>query len=649
MKKYVALVTFFVLPFLVSANETEVLGEEKLPNIVWIVSEDNSIHYLNHFFPGGAATPNIEGMARAGLTFDHAYSNAPVCSVARTTLATMCYGPRIGTQYHRRYKLASMPAGLKMFPAYLRSAGYYTTNNSKKDYNAVEGPGVWDESSRKASWRNRKRADQPFFHMESHAQSHEGSLHFSRSVFEKEATNADPAKIKLADYFPDTKLFRYTHARYHDRIQVIDGIVGNTLEKLRDDGVLEDTFVFYFGDHGGVLPRSKGYAYDSGLHVPLVVRVPENFKHLSIAANGQRVAGSVEFVDFGATVLHLAGIPLPDGIDGRPFLGNEIKLDEVNSRHESFGYADRFDEKYDLVRSLKVGKYHYLRSYQPYLPDGLQNIYRYKMLAYKQWEEFYRDGKLSGAAKLFFQPKPAEMLFNVESDPHEVNNLAGDPGFADVVKRMRKRLNERLLEMPDLSFFPESKLVAEAMENPVGYGQKNKQRISRLLQIADLQVQPFSTARNHIKTALNSSDPMERYWGLMVCTSFGEEAKECTEKAKELLNDQEGVVQLRAAEFLGRIGAIDPREHLIPMVNKTKDSVLAVEALNSIVWFKDFFGDRYPVKRSQFNTLVKGGDVDDRLNYINGVPYPAQKKSGPVQQKSGAKSKQQKLRKSKAP
>ena len=118
---------------------TSIARSADRPNVVWIVSEDNSIHYLDHFFPGGAKAPNIEALAAHGLTFNHAFSNAPVCSVARTTLATGCYGPRIGTQFHRRYKLAAMPAGLRMFPAYLREAGYYTTNNSKKDYNAVEG------------------------------------------------------------------------------------------------------------------------------------------------------------------------------------------------------------------------------------------------------------------------------------------------------------------------------------------------------------------------------------------------------------------------------------------------------------------------------------------------------------------------------
>ena len=247
--------SFFLIPFtlllFISTGLRSADAAER-PNIVWIVSEDNSIHYLNHFFKGGAKAPNIEALAAHGLTFDRAFCNAPVCSVARTTLATGCYGPRIGTQFHRCYKRAEMPEGLRMFPAYLREAGYYTTNNSKKDYAAVEGKGVWDASSNKASWRNRPEKDQPFFHMESHGQSHESSLHFGKSTFENQKTKADPEKVKLAPYHPDVPIFRYTHAYYLDRMGVIDGIVGQTVAKLKEDGLLEDTFIFYFGDHGGV-------------------------------------------------------------------------------------------------------------------------------------------------------------------------------------------------------------------------------------------------------------------------------------------------------------------------------------------------------------------------------------------------------------
>ncbi len=180
---------------------------------------------------------------------------------------------------------------------------------------------------------------------------------------------------------------------------VIDKIVGQTVAQLEEDGLLEDTFVFYFGDHGGVLPRSKGYLYDTGLHVPLVVRVPENFNNLVDGKFGDRVSGFVSFIDFGPTALQLAGVAVPQQMDGKPFLGKGISMKEVDSRDEVFSYADRFDEKYDLIRSLHKGRFQYLRNYQPYLPDGLNNNYRYKNLAYAQWRDLFYAGELNGATE----------------------------------------------------------------------------------------------------------------------------------------------------------------------------------------------------------------------------------------------------------
>jgi len=359
---------------------------------------------------GGTETPRIAELAKHGLLFEHAFSNSPVCSVARTTLMTSCYGPRIGTQFHRRSVTVPMPGGLRMFPAYLRDAGYYTTNNNKKDYNAIEGNGVWDESSRKATWRNREDG-QSFFHMQSFKATHESSLHFADMT---QPTKHDPDTTFVAPYHPNTPTFRYTNARYRDNIQKVDQQIGDVVDQLESDGLLEDTFVFYFGDHGGVLPRGKGYAYESGLHVPLVVRIPDKWRHLvKDAALGSRPKGFVSFVDFGPTLLNLAGIKVPDQSDGRPFLGGDVSMNYVNERDEAYGYADRFDEKIDFVRTLRKGKFEYQRSYQPFTFDGLQNNYRYIMLAYKEWRELYEAGKLNAAQRKFFEARPPESLYNI--------------------------------------------------------------------------------------------------------------------------------------------------------------------------------------------------------------------------------------------
>ena len=616
---------FFAAVLALAPSFVEQAAAADRPNVVWIVSEDNSHHYLKHCFKDGAPAPNIEAMAAHGVTFDHAFSNAPVCSVARSTLATGCLGPRIGTQFHRKHTIATLPQGLRMFSEVLRGAGYYTSNNSKTDYNATPSKEAWDESSRTASWRKRKNDGQPFFHMESHAQSHESSLHFSQQVFENEKTTTDPASVKLADYFPDTAKFRYTHARYHDRIGVIDGIVGDTIAKLKEDELLEDTFVFYFGDHGGVLPRGKGYIYESGLHVPLVVRVPEKWKHLVDRKIGSRAQGFVSFIDFGPTVLNLAGVKVPEQMDGVPFLGEGISASEIEARDEAFGYADRFDEKYEFIRSLRKGKYQYIRYFQPFLPDGLQNNYRYRMLAFTEWRDLDKAGKLSGAQLQFFQGKPVEQLFDTEADPHEVNNLADDPAHADVLKDLRGRLASQLRALPDLSFYPESKLV-EIMDDPVGFGQKRKAEIAQMADVHDLALLPFSEAKPKLSAALKSDNAWLRYSAAMTCSAIGDKAVNLAEEVAPLIHDKSLVVRIRATEFLGLVNKINPQPMLAEIVNRTSNPVEAGEALNSIVYFQDCHQPAYPIDTSTLTPKTKSDIITRRIDYLNGEPYKSNKR-----------------------
>lgn len=602
------------------------------PNIVFLLSEDNSHHYLDLFFEGGAKTPHIADLAEKGLVFENAFSNAPVCSVARTTLITSCYGPRIGTQFHRRYELAEMPEGLKMFPAYLRDAGYYTTNNSKKDYNAVEGTGVWDESSNKASWRDRKEQTQPFFHMQTFKESHEGSLHFSQDVYANQKTKHDPSGVTLPPYFPDTPLFRYTVARYLDRMVEIDELIGKTVAQLTEDGLLENTFIFYFGDHGGVLPRGKGYIYDSGLHIPLVVRVPEKFKHMVDADLGSRQKGLVSFIDFGPTALKLAGVQVPSQVDGKAFLGEGVKMDEVNGRESVFGYADRFDEKYEFLRSLRTKKYQYIRAYQNWLPDGLQNNYRYKMLAFQEWRKLSETGKLNEVQSAFHKAKPVELLFDTQADPHQVKNLANDPAHAEVLKSMRAKLHEKVSGISDLSFYPESHLISHAMKNPVAFGKEKSGEIARLVDVADLALLPFEEAKPKVEVALKSSNEFERMWAAMVCSSFGKEAKGFAPILTELSkSDASNIVRVRSAEFLGLSSSGDPMPTLLEIINTTQEPVLAMEALNSLVLFQDYH-DAYRVEPKAVKPIAKFGNSKDltwRLEYLNGVHnQPKKRKRG---------------------
>ena len=320
------------------------LSAAERPNIVWLLSEDNSIHYLQHYGSPNGPTPAISELAKEGITFQHAFSNSPVCSVARTTLMTGILGPRAGFHYHRKMVPAKLPVGVSMLPVYLQEAGYYCSNNNKQDYNVVVGK-VWNESSRTASWRNRPDKSQPFFHMQSFGMSHERSLHFKRTQIDRNMLQTNPDSVELAPYFPDTPLFRYTQAYYHDRMTVIDQQIGKVVARLKEDGLLENTILFYFGDHGGVLPRSKGYIYEGGLHVPLVVRFPKKFSHLFPSGQGSHEEGFVSFIDFSPTVLKLAGLEIPENMDGRAFAGKGVTAKLLAERDEAFGYADRFDER----------------------------------------------------------------------------------------------------------------------------------------------------------------------------------------------------------------------------------------------------------------------------------------------------------------
>ncbi len=609
-------------------------GAAQRPNFVFLVSEDNSIHYLK-LYGYGASTPNIEALAKDGLTFNHAFSCSPVCSVARSTLATGMLAPRGGFQYHRKSALATLPPGFTPWSGMLRAAGYYTANNVKTDYNFAHNmKALWNASSRKASWRDREKG-QPFFFMQSFAQSHEGSLHFPQRVMETQKTTHDPAKVKLAPYHPDTPTFRYTHARYLDRQQVIDGQIGAVVKQLAADGLLEDTFIFYFGDHGGVLPRGKGYAYESGLHVPLVVRIPKNFAHLVDHKRNTRTDGFVDFTDFGPTVLHLAGLKPHALMDGKAFLGKGTTAKALAARNTAFGYADRFDEKYDLVRTMRIGKYFYTRNLQGFYPDALQNNYRYRMLAFREWRELFNAGKLNAAQSQFHQRRPAEQLHDVEADPHQVHDLAADPKYALVLNTLRTALNKKLRDINDLSFYPESQMVKAALGNGPAYGKKHSEEIARLADIADLALKPFAAAQKPLAKAMASANPWERYWACITAAVIGKPAKTLVPNAKKLLSDENLMVRMRAAEFLGSIKAADPMPTLIGILNTATTGQELNLTFNAVVYLRDYKG--YQFDATKLKLKFKRGEVYRRIDYLNGSLAKGTSTRPPRKPKGGKK------------
>jgi len=579
------------------------VGASRLrPNFVFLVAEDVSKHHFNLFDENGTETPNIRALAEQGLIYKHAFSNSPVCSVARTTLMTGYYAPMLGAHHHRTEHKLRLPDRIKFFPSRLRDAGYYTTNRKKTDYNVTSRHQIWDESSGEATWRNRKK-DQPFFHMQTFTTTHEGRLHFPETdLVDKPIEGLQ--NVFVQPRHPDTELFRYTRARLHKSVRQMDKQLGEVIRLLRDDGLLDSTFIFFFGDHGGVLPGSKGYLYETGLHVPLVIRIPEQYRE-SCPTVGTTIKQFVSFVDFSPTLLNLAGEMVPRSRCGRPFLGPGVEHNE--SRDLTFGYADRFDERTGMVRSVRYRNLKYIRNFRPWYSDGLQNNYRYKMAAYRQWRNLFRDGKLNDTQAGFFRPGPAEQLFDLQKDPYETNNLVTVPSRQQSLAKLKKNLWQKQMVCMDPALFDggDQTTIHQPDEQMADWYERSfpgKRRIMALRQLGDFSgdVEPSLIAKIFDFVPSDSDVPDDQEQSeltpflqkALVCRAI----ERCIVKRSVEYEDQIGelynrwdsrLVKLRVIEYLAIVNGQDPGPRVLRLLNSTNDAGHTVEILNSIVGLRD--------------------------------------------------------------
>lgn len=604
-----------LLPLPLPAQEVR----QERPNFVWFMTEDVSKHYLSLYNEGkcGAVTPNVEQLANEGIVFNNAYSNAPVSSAARSTLITGCYAPRLGVSFHRKLEQVPIPEGLNMFPSYLRKAGYHTSNASKTDYNCFMDKTAWDVVNGKmGEWRNRPDKSRPFFHVRTNAVTHEGKLQFKKTALQEIPTVNLPADVFVHPYHPDTELFRYTYATFYDRIQDSDKELGELIDMLKADDVLDNTFIFYFGDNGGSLPGTKGYTTETGLQVPLVVYVPKKWRDKLPVKVGTRADGFVSFMDLGPTLLHLAGISVPEQMDGTPFLGTDISLKQLNARDEVYGYGDRFDELYAFNRTVRKGNFKYSRNFQPYHPKSLYAFYRYKQAAFREWRQLYDTGKLNAVQSRFFEPQGAEELYDLSVDPYETHNLADDPLYGSKLKELRKLLKVKMIGESDLGFFPECEWLERGRLNPCRFGQDNSAVIKRYSDLADLELYPFTEVEFSLRAALKSSDPVERYWGATVCAAFGETASSSLyDELIKLSEDSQAYVRSRAIVALGRTRRVDPVVPMKVALGMAKTGAESLLILNDITYLQDAgLGYRFVLEAADVPQKCSG--VDWRLKYL---------------------------------
>jgi uncharacterized sulfatase len=547
------------------------------------------------------------------MIYTRAWSCAPVCAPARTTLISGLYANSTGGEHMR--SLVPFPAGKQMVPQLLREAGYYCSNNAKEDYNLAKPGKVWDESSKKAHWTHRAPG-QPFFAVFNSEKSHESKIRARPHVLVH-----DPAKVRVPPYHPDTPEVRRDWAQYHDGVSAVDADAGKILAQLEASGLVADTIVFYFGDHGSGMPRNKRWPYDGGLHVPLVVFIPEKFKNLRPPdyAVGGRSERLVSFVDFAPTLLSLAGVKPPAWMQGHAFLGKFITPPPAFLH----GFRGRMDERNDLVRSVTDGRFVYVRNYMPHLIYGQHLDYMWQTPTTRVWEQLHRAGRLTPVQDAFWNRKPPEELYDLQNDPDEVKNLAASPAHEETRNRLRQALRDHALEILDLGFLPEGEQYARAR----GGSPYDRARVegvyplARVIETAERASLLQPGAVPALKAALRDADSAVRYWGVLGLLMRGAAGVDQARlELRAALQDPAADVRIAAAEALGLYGDKADEPPILSLLAeqanwKTQNVFNVMAALNAI----DALGPKSAPLAEMIRSLPTNGVVP-HARYNSYVP-----------------------------
>lgn len=443
---------------------------QKRLNIMLLQGEDVGRH-LGCYGDNVASTPNLDRLASEGMRFTNAFSHAPVCAPSRGGMVTGRYAYSLGN-HHMRSKLADPP---RTFTQELRDAGYYVNWNTKLDFNFDPREGWRDEAS---AWYEQPAPGQPFFVYENFFHTHESRMFpDTPGAFEDPPPEAeglkphDPSDMEVPPYLTDCPEVRGQLTKYYDAYSVTDAMVGRRLQWLEDQGLADNTVVIFLSDHGRGLPREKRWCYDAGVHLPLIVRWP------GVTEPGRVSDDLVAWVDIAPTILSIAGIPVPDGYQGRIFMG-EL---QSGPRECVFGGRDRMDEVFDRVRFARDERWHYIRNFHPNLPRHQWQNYMEQQEIMGVMREKWANGELHGDEAAFFQEtKPDEELFDMEKDPHCMNNLADDAEFSSTLEALRHELDLHLASVHDLGGVTEEELVERGiLQDSLPEYRKRREQASR--------------------------------------------------------------------------------------------------------------------------------------------------------------------------
>ena len=555
------------------------------PNILWVTCEDISPH-LGCYGDTYAVTPNIDRLAKQGVRYTRAFSTASVCTPSRSCLITGMYASSLGTQHLRAVQPLPLANEIRCFTEYLREAGYYCSNNAKQDYNFVTPASAWHESSQQAHWRKR-RPGQPFFSVFNFTTTHQGQIRYSEEQFTKITTQLspherhDPTQAPLPPYYPDTPVVRRNIAQLYTQITKMDKQVKDLLEQLEEDGLADETIVFFYSDHGTGLPRHKRWIHDSGIRVPLIIRFPTKYQHLASGNPGSAVDRLVSFVDFAPTVLSFVGLKIPSYMQGRAFLGKQA----TEPRQYVFAIRDRVDEVYECSRAVRDKRYKYIRNYMPHRPRMQYSNYSERTPIRQELRRLAAEGKLQGATKWLISPvKPPEELYDTQNDPHEIHNLADSPDHRKILERMHGVLRSWMIEIRDTGLLPEAEMhLRSGEQSPYEMAcRTDKFPIQRILNAAEL-VGKGPAEYPKLAALLADSDSAVRYWAATGLLALGTHARPAIEALTQALYDSAPNVRLAAAEALCQLDAEDDALPVIIEALRHEDQRVRLQAASTLV------------------------------------------------------------------
>ena len=587
--------------------------KKERPNILWVTFEDTSSYEFGCYGNKDVHTPNADSLAAQGIQFMNAWSVAPQSSPARSSLITGCYAPTYGMDVHP--VSYDTPADI-FFPQRLREAGYYCTNNSKTHYNSTNNnKACWDECTKTASYNSPKRGkDQPFFAVFNTVTSHMGRIRTfhtdGRRDYTKEGIYTE--LLTLPSYVPDLPEVRSDYAGHLEAVQDVDTWLGFFLKDLKDKGLDDNTIIFFFSDHGGCVPRGKGYLYESGLKVPLIAYFPEKWKHLANGNSGKDNS-LVNFTDLGPTVLSLAGVKPTKNMQGKAIFGEYASKEE---RKVQFAFAANQLHHFMPVRAVTDGHIKYMRSYIPYRQFALRNYYQWGMPSNKAWDKLVLGNHNTNPDwALTFDAHPAEMLFDLDKDPGELHDLSSSPEYAEVLAKMRNELSNHIRNTHDLGFFLPTSRTGHVLYDVVRKEKYPMEELYKLVEaagIGDVASLPL------FEKAIASSHRDMRFWGAVGYAELAhkKQISQCPQALADLLKDEDPYVASEAAYAVTYLGK--PQEGIARLINPVKEEdrkigYSSLECISLDPAMRDYIRQFLPQLKEAAETLPRKKNEDSGL------------------------------------